>query len=496
MHSLTFLGLSALGLALALTPVFRRLYFRLGWFDRPDSVRKLHSRPIPRAGGVPLIAAYGASFALLMFSPLEGGELIRQALPLAGRLIPAALVVFATGLLDDLIGLKPLEKLAGQLCGAGLACWAGVAITGIGNRALPAWAAIPLTLLWLAACTNAFNLIDGIDGLAAGVGLVATLTTMIAAVAAGHTGLALATAPLAGALLGFLRFNFNPASIFLGDSGSLTIGFLLGCYAVIWSHKTDTLLGMTAPVMALSIPLLEIVLSVARRFLRGQPIFSADREHIHHKLLARGFTQRHVALLFYGVASVAAVFSLVQSAFSGKFAGLVTVLFCLAAWWGVRRLGYVEFGIAGKLIVPTNFLRLISAQIRLRSLQDELSRAETLDQCWQAIAAASRDFGFARVVLRLAGTNRDEWLRTPASPSGCWMLRVPLSDTDYVNVGNDFGALVEPMFLARFASVLRTALEPRLPLFGGGLVRVAPAPRTGGRADRSPSAAPPLPAAT
>ncbi len=473
LYSLLFLSLTAMGFALVLTPLFRSLYLRLGWFDRPDGFRKVHTRPIPRAGGVPLICAYCASLGLLMLSPLAGGALVHHALPLASRLIPAALVVFATGLVDDLLGLKPFEKLAGQSAAAALACWAGVIITGIGGHVLPPWASIPLTVFWLVTCTNAFNLIDGIDGLAAGIGLFATLTTMAGALLAGHTGLALATAPLAGALLGFLCFNFNPASVFLGDSGSLTVGFLLGCYGVIWSHKSDTLLGMAAPVMALSIPLLDTVLSIARRILRSRPIFTADREHIHHKLLALGFTQRRATLVFYGAGGIAAAFALVQSTAGSDYAILVAALFCLAAAWGVRRLGYVEFGIAGKLLGPSTFRRTMAAHLRLRSLEDELARAQDVDGCSEAVAGACRDLGFARVVLRLAGSTHDQWLRVRESPADCWMLRVPLSDTDYVNIGNRFDATIEPMFLARFASVLRSSLEPKLPMLRGE----APAPQ-------------------
>ena len=126
----------------------------------------------------------------------------------------------------------------------------------------------PLTILWLVACANAFNLIDGVDGLASGVGLLATLTMLAAGLLHGDAGLVIVTAPLAGALVGFLRSNFNPASIFLGDCGSLTIGFLLGCFAAIWSQKSATLLGMTAPLMALSVPLLDTGASIVRRFLR------------------------------------------------------------------------------------------------------------------------------------------------------------------------------------------------------------------------------------
>jgi len=302
------------------------------------------------------------------------------------------------------------------------------------------------------------------------------MTMLLAALSQGNLPLVMATMPLAGCLLGFLRYNFNPASVFLGDSGSLSIGFLLGCYGVIWSHKSATLLGMTAPVMTLAIPLLDVVLSIARRILRRQPIFSADREHIHHKLLARGFTQRRVALVFYGLCAVAATFGLVQSVTNQDFAGPVAVLFCLLAWVGVRRLGYVEFGVAGKLLLPSNFLRLIGAQLRLRTLQDELACAEDMDQCWDAIAGACREFGFSRVVLRLAGTSREAWLGEREAPSTCWMLRVPLSDTDYVNIGNSFGSLVEPMFLSRFAAVLREVLEPRLPLLGGATAPLRPEP--------------------
>ena len=157
------------------------------------------------------------------------------------------------------------------------------------------WWTLPLTLLWLVACMNAFNLIDGVDGLASGLGLFATVTTFVAALLQKNVPLALATIPLAGALLGFLRYNFNPASIFLGDSGSLLIGFLLGCFGVIWSQKSATFLGMTAPLMTLAIPLLDVCLSVVRRYMRHEPLFKADRGHIHHRLLDRGFTPRRVA---------------------------------------------------------------------------------------------------------------------------------------------------------------------------------------------------------
>src|SRR4029079_2155009 len=141
----------------------------------------------------------------------------------------------------------------------------------VGGFTAPAWLSLPLTIAWLVLCANAFNLIDGVDGLAAGMGLFATSTMLVAAVLGDHVALALATAPLLGALVAFLRYNFNPASIFLGDSGSLTIGFLLGCCGALWSQKSATILGMVAPMMALAVPLLDAVMAVVRRFLRYEP---------------------------------------------------------------------------------------------------------------------------------------------------------------------------------------------------------------------------------
>src|SRR5262249_34576138 len=145
--------------------------------------------------------------------------------------------------------------------------------------------------------------------------------------------LALATAPLVGALFAFLHYNFNPASIFLGDCGSLTIGFLLGCFGAIWSQKATTLMGMTAPLMALAVPLLDTVLAVGRRVLRHQPLFGGDRNHIHHRLLDRGFSPRDVAFALFGVGALSAAFALFQTMTHSRYGGIVVVGFGLAAWF-------------------------------------------------------------------------------------------------------------------------------------------------------------------
>ena len=287
MYSILILGICSFVLSFALTPLFRDLFLRLGYVDRPGHGRKVHLLPVPRIGGIPIMLAFMGSVVILYLLPLQGGHVVAESMPRAWKFFPAVLTVFAVGLLDDIVGLKPWQKLAGEIVAASLACFGGLQLTVHGS-AFPAWLNVPLTIFWLILCTNAFNLIDGIDGLAAGVGLCATLTSLGTGLLQQNFALALATVPLAGALFGFLRYNFSPATIFLGDSGSLSIGFLLGCYGIIWVEKSATMLGLVAPVIALSVPLLDTILAVARRIVRGEHIFHADRRHIHHLLLDRG----------------------------------------------------------------------------------------------------------------------------------------------------------------------------------------------------------------
>ena len=154
------------------------------------------------------------------------------------------MIIFAVGLWDDIWPVRPWQKLTGQVVAAIAAYMAGISVSGFGGYALPPYLTLPATVFWLVLCANAINLIDGIDGLAAGVGFFATATTLLAALLINNVDLALAIAPLLGALLGFLRYNFNPATIFLGDCGSLFVGFLLGCCSIIWSQKSATMLGI------------------------------------------------------------------------------------------------------------------------------------------------------------------------------------------------------------------------------------------------------------
>ena len=245
-------------------------------------------------------------------------------------------------------------------------------MSNVGPFEVPAWASFPLTIVWLVTCSNAINLIDGMDGLAAGLGLFAASTTLVAAILQGNYSLAFAITPLAACLLAFLLFNFNPASIFLGDSGSLLIGFLLGCYGIVWMQKTATLVGLAAPMMALAVPFVDLLLAITRRFLRGRPLFSADRGHIHHILLDRGLRPRTVAFLLYGVAGFGAMLGLVANQ-STEWAGIVLALFCIGVFLGVRHLGLVELETLQKLITGGTIRRMLDRQIALRGFEKSLA---------------------------------------------------------------------------------------------------------------------------
>jgi UDP-GlcNAc:undecaprenyl-phosphate GlcNAc-1-phosphate transferase len=323
---------------------------------------------------------------------------------------------------------------------------------------VPAWLSLPATLLWLAGCSNAFNLIDGVDGLGAGAALFATVTILLGALLQNNIALALATVPLAGALAGFLRYNFNPASIFLGDSGSLTLGFLLGCFGLVWGQKSATVLGMTAPLMALAVPLLDTAIAIARRFLRGEPLFKADAGHIHHRLLARGLTPRRAVLLLYGACGLAATLSLVSSLSYGEAKGLVIVLFCAAAWIGVQHLGYVEFGLAGRMLLEGAFRRHLNHQLALAAFAQELEAAQTPEECWRAVCRASRTFGFTEAEMRLNGDRFWEALGE-GNGQASWRVEIPLEGEGWLRLTRCIEAAGAPTVLAPFAEAIHRGIE-------------------------------------
>ena len=213
--------------------------------------------------------------------------------------------------------------------------------------------------------------------------------------------------------------------------------------------------------MALAVPLLDVCLSIVRRWLRGQPIFRGDRSHIHHKLLERGLTHRRVVMLLYGVAGLCAATSLIQSLVPERLAVLVIVLFCGAIWAGVARLGYLEFHGAWRAIAASSLRRSIQGEMAVEAVEERIRHAATVDACWEAVRDASRQLGFSQIEANFDGhLFRDDQTITP--PNSCWQLRVPLAETSYVQVGRSVHAGPEPAALLPFVDLLRRRLRPRL----------------------------------
>ncbi len=312
-------------IALVLTPVIRDIFRAYNVVDRPG-VRKVHAYPIPRLGGIAVAVAYTAALVTLPVGRLPS------------LVLPPAAVLLVTGILDDFFNLPPAYKLLGQILSAGIAFAGGIRLAG------PLLISLPLTMLWLLAATNAFNLVDGLDGLCAGLGFASGAILFAMAWIQGNVALESAVIPLAGSLLGFLCYNFSRATMFLGDSGALLVGFLLGCYGVIWTRGEPAGVHLVAPALALSVPLLDLGLSVIRRVAAHHPIFSADRRHVHHRLLDRGLSPMQAVLILYAWAISGGVFALLlgypplRPWWAVLLAGFVaTVLF------GVRQLRYSEF---------------------------------------------------------------------------------------------------------------------------------------------------------
>jgi UDP-GlcNAc:undecaprenyl-phosphate/decaprenyl-phosphate GlcNAc-1-phosphate transferase len=458
MNQLLWSGLQAFGFSLLLTPIFRDVFRSYKVVDQPDQGRKVHVYPIPRVGGIAIAISYILTFFLAR--PNDGS--VSHELSIVQKILPSAILVFVTGLVDDFFSLKPWQKLIGQVIAACLAWWGGVRLGVIADKPLTEPWAFLLTICWLLLCTNAFNLVDGLDGLAAGVGVFATLTIFASAAIQGNQPLMFATLPLVGCLLGFLCFNFNPASVFLGDGGSLLIGFLLGCFGLIWTAKSVTLLGLTAPLMALSVPLLDVLLCIVRRWLRNQPIFSADRGHIHHKLLDRGLSPRQAVLLVYGLCGVTAVFSLLQSVLADAYmAAGVVVAFVAVAWAGIHYLRYAEFMLAGQMLRTGEFQRSVNARLKLSSFERSINDAATIDDCWKAIVKTEATFGIAAVRLYAGGRLYEHW-GAEINGEQFWTMRVPLNDTDWIELAREFGSPVLPMVIVPFVELLAVTVAKKL----------------------------------
>jgi len=377
-----------------------------GWVAGPAQERHLHNAPLPRLGGVAIFIAFILTFGTELFflrnSPANFGVSPRS---LATILLPGFLI-FLLGVYDDIHTVGPYTKFLVQAI-AGVVLFAG----GLRIFDLPvlfrshqfSWfVSLSLTILWVLAITNAFNLIDGLDGLAAGSALFSTMVVFVVALLSGSSLVALMTLALAGAILGFLRYNFNPATIFLGDCGSLFIGFMLSALAMQGAQKAPTIIAVAIPVVSFGLPILETALSIARRFISGRPVFTADREHIHHKLLQLGLSHRQVVITLYAVSAFFALVSLFLLWPTGSSLGLVLAVLGTGIWLGVQHLGYLEFGELRRVAQRTIEQRqIVINNLAIRRATEELKVTSDYSQILRILKAAFSTNDFDAFDLRL-----------------------------------------------------------------------------------------------
>jgi UDP-GlcNAc:undecaprenyl-phosphate GlcNAc-1-phosphate transferase len=320
MTSLLWIFVGASLTSLGLTRIVRAAAYRHGRFERAGDALAVAQSP-PRLGGIAVALTWVATVAV---TALVAGDALRaalDALPLVPILVGAALV-FAVGLADDLRPVPPAIKISVETLAASVVIGAGILIvrfTAFDVTVGLGWMSVVATMAWILMLTNAFNLIDGLDGLATGLAIIAAFTCTAIVIARGDLATAVLLVALLGALVGFLPFNFNPASIFLGDGGSLFIGFMLAVTAITGFQKGATALASAAPLLIFGLPLLDVGVTIIRRLRGNRPspewrlraalsrLLQADRQHLHHQLLSRGLTHRHAVLMLYGIAILLAV---------------------------------------------------------------------------------------------------------------------------------------------------------------------------------------------
>jgi UDP-GlcNAc:undecaprenyl-phosphate GlcNAc-1-phosphate transferase len=433
-------------LSMLATRYVRDIALAHGWIRQMDSRHHTHTSPVPRLGGIGIFLGFTVSLALLV----TGYHIIgRNPVYITGilqRFGPPALLIFILGLADDIFDVPAWVKFGTQIGAALLMFFSGLRVSphALGNHQFVWAASLALTVIWIVGITNAFNLIDGLDGLAAGSALFSTVAVFIVGLIAGDRTMAIITVGLTGAIFGFLRFNFIPATIFLGDSGSLFIGFMLSAISLAGSQKSPTLVAVAIPVVACGLPLLDTTIAILRRFLSGKPIFGADKEHIHHKLISRGLTQRQAVVLLYGISALCAFMSLFLLYPGAGTAGIVLAVLGIGAWLGLQQLNYREIAELKRLARRTiDQKRIITNNLAVQYATEHMPKASSLREIEALLETmfASNDFdGFELEVFEnntLPSGHRFAWQKEPSLDSSHWSMVVNLVSS----AGEDRGRL-------------------------------------------------------
>lgn len=309
--------------AYVMTPPVKRFAEKVGAIDVPRDNRRVHDHPIPRMGGLAIFI--GFMLSLIFFVPMST--------KVTGLLVGSVIIAVMGGV-DDIVSLNPWVKLAGQIVAALVAIRCGLVFDVISNPNIFAeetyieigWLSIPLTMLWIVGCTNAVNLIDGLDGLAVGVSAISSMTMLIVSLFVSEPVVSIILAALTGACLGFMPYNLNPAKIFMGDVGSQLLGFVLSTASIMGLFKLHAIITFFVPLLALALPLADTIFAFFRRILHGQSPFKADKGHFHHRLLAMGLNQKQVVAVLYGISAVLGLLAVLMAGDS-----MAVKIICLVA---------------------------------------------------------------------------------------------------------------------------------------------------------------------
>jgi len=299
---------SALIISFILTPLARKLAFKVGALDIPKDARKIHKKPMPYFGGLAIYVAIIS--CMFVYMPHNEANI---------SIMIGATIIVLTGIVDDMYGMPAKIKLIMQIIAASIAIMGGVKIHFITNplsatgMSLLRDLTIPITLFWIVGITNTINLIDGLDGLASGVASIAAATLLLTAALKGYDFIVMQCAIIVGASLGFLPFNFNPAKIFMGDTGSLLLGYMLAVTSILGMVKSVAAVALVVPVFALGVPIFDTTFAIIRRYINKKPIMEADKDHLHHKLMRKGLNQRQTVLIMYFISMMLGLAAIIVS---------------------------------------------------------------------------------------------------------------------------------------------------------------------------------------
>lgn len=441
-------AVASLGFGLVVTPVVRAIARRINLVDKPDGDRKMQAHAIALGGGIAVFAstvlaigvvgAYAQWMDVARFGSSVGVFL--------WSMLAASTACVALGVLDDRVALRGRYKLAGQVVVVAILVASGMMIrdfTVFGVQVDLGWFAIPFTIFWLLGATNAINLIDGIDGLAASVGVVLCLSLAAINIWIGARSEAIIMLALAGAQLGFLRYNFNPASIYLGDAGSMLIGLVIGAVAIQASIKAPTAIALSVPLAVWSVPILDSFAAILRRKLTGRSVFSPDRGHFHHSLLVRGWTVRQASLFIALICATTGLGAVLSFAYGREWIALVTVLFVVAFLVFTETFGHIEFALLKKHFhaKAQSLYQRTAPGKRFKESAVRLQGTRDWGKIWAALVESAEGYGLVRIKLSISIPKLHEAYFADWEVSGSsakldqtWSIRQPLM-LDGVRVG-------------------------------------------------------------